>query len=148
MLCWSKIWRNISKTYTVSLSRMSIFWHTLYLHMNIYRVSQIREPNPVSSIKEIFFWNTWYCWAQGLTRFTPTPTLTFLVSSERYGKNKTFLLQCYAMALIFPWLKDIINFVLKLIIYSLFNPFICLSLCLWMSQVFVAKVYPSNHILG
>ena len=103
MLCWSKIWRNISKTYTVSLSRMSIFWHTLYLHMNIYRVSQIREPNPVSSIKEIFFWNTWYCWAQGLTRFTPTPTLTFLVSSERYGKNKTFLLQCYGSD--FPLIK-------------------------------------------
>ena len=92
-------------------------------------------------------------WTQTDTKVTfhpppPPPPPENFFWSQMKGMAKIRLFYSSAMELIFPWLKDIINFVLKLIYTHHFNPFICLSLCLWMSQVFVAKVYPYNHILG
>ena len=60
------------------------------------------------------------------------PQLFFLVSNESYGKNKTSLLWYYGID--FPQLKDIANFVLKLIcsFSSLSIISVCLSVSLWL----------------
>ena len=78
---------------------------------------------------------------KGLTRFLRSPLhihppLTFL--SQINGIAKLRLIYSSDMALILLQLKDITNFVLGLIclLFTLFIKFVCLFLCLWLSQVF------------
>ena len=83
------------------------------------------------------------------------PHITFFWS-QRYGKLRLFY--SGTMALILPWLKDITNFVLKLIcsLFTLFINFVCLSLCPWLSPclLFSMQCQPSwvpcrlSHFVG